>query len=78
MLLHFGTSAPPIVTDDMREALDDQDAFEELQRQAREGGQNFTGRLEPGNPPKVNDLIDLAFRTDYLHFFDVETGQALR
>jgi multiple sugar transport system ATP-binding protein len=78
MLLHFGTSAPPNVTDDMREAIDDADAFEELQRQAREGGQVFTGRFEPGNPPKVNDLIDIAFRTDYLHFFDMESGEALR
>jgi len=78
MLLHFGTSAPPIVTEDMREAIDDADAFEELQRQAREGGQVFTGRFEPGNPPKVDELVDVGFRTDYLHFFDMESGAALR
>jgi multiple sugar transport system ATP-binding protein len=78
MLIHFGTSAPPIVTEDMREAIDDEDAFEELQRQGREGGQNFTGRFGPGNPPKVNDLIDIGFRTEYLHFFDMESGVALR
>jgi len=78
MLVHFGTSAPPIVTEDMREAIDDEDAFAELQRQAREGGQQFTGRFEPGNPPKVDELVDVGFRTEYLHFFDAESGDALR
>jgi multiple sugar transport system ATP-binding protein len=78
MLVHFGTSAPPIVTEDMREAIDDEDAFEELQRQGREGGQHFTGRFGPGDPPKVNDLVDIAFRTEYLHFFDMQSGEALR
>jgi multiple sugar transport system ATP-binding protein len=78
MLVHFGTSAPPIITDDMREAIDDEEAFAELQRSAREGGQVFTGRFEPGDPPKIDDTIDVGFRTDYLHFFDMESGEALR
>lgn len=77
-LVHFGTSAPPIVTDDMREAIDDEDAFEDLQRQAREGGQVFTARFEPHQVPDVGDLVDVAFRTDRFHFFDLETGNALR
>ncbi|HEX2029668.1 MAG TPA: sn-glycerol-3-phosphate ABC transporter ATP-binding protein UgpC [Nitriliruptorales bacterium] len=78
MLVHFGTSAPPIITDDMREAIDDEDAFRALQEQAREGGQVFTARLEPGDPPDVDQLIDIGFRTEYLHFFDIESGRALR
>ena len=78
MLVHFGTSAPPIVSDDMREAVDDAEAFAELERRAREGGQVFTARFEPGSPPKVNDKIDVGFRTGYLHFFDIEKGHALR
>ncbi|MBW3603910.1 MAG: sn-glycerol-3-phosphate ABC transporter ATP-binding protein UgpC [Actinobacteria bacterium] len=78
MLVHFGTSAPPIVTEDMREAVDDPDAFAELERQAREGGQVFTARFDPGDPPKFDSLIDVGFRTEYLHFFDIESGEALR
>ncbi|HEX6256939.1 MAG TPA: sn-glycerol-3-phosphate ABC transporter ATP-binding protein UgpC [Euzebyales bacterium] len=78
MLVHFGTSAPPIITDDMREAIDDEEAFAELQRAGREGGQVFTGRFEPGDPPKIDDRVDVGFRTDYLHFFDMESGEALR
>jgi multiple sugar transport system ATP-binding protein len=78
MLVHFGTSAPPIVSEDMREAVDDAEAFAELERRAREGGQVFTARFDPGPPPPINSTIDVAFRTEYLHFFDLEAGNALR
>jgi len=77
-LVHFGTSAPPIVSEDMREAIDDDDAFEELKKKAREGGQVFTARFEPQQVPKVGDKVDVAFRTDRMHFFDLDTGNALR
>ncbi|GGI09867.1 putative sugar ABC transporter, ATP-binding protein SugC [Egicoccus halophilus] len=78
MLVHFRTDTPPIVTDDMKEAIDDDEAFEELKRQAASGGQTFTARFEPGNPPKSGTRIDVGFRTERLHFFDPETGLALR
>jgi multiple sugar transport system ATP-binding protein len=78
MLVHFATTSPPIVSDDMREAIDDDEAFEELQRQAAAGNQNVTARFEPGSPPKVGEHKDVGFRTEYLHFFDAETGAALR
>ena len=78
VLVHFDTTAPPIVSEDMREALDDEDAFEELQRAASKGGQSFTARLEPKDMPKKGERIELGFRTEYLHFFDIDTGLALR
>ncbi|HSK24700.1 MAG TPA: sn-glycerol-3-phosphate ABC transporter ATP-binding protein UgpC [Egicoccus sp.] len=78
MLVHFRTDTPPIVTDDMKEAIDDEEAFEDLKRQAESGGQTFTARFEPGNPPKIGDKIEVGFRTEELHFFDVENGHALR
>jgi multiple sugar transport system ATP-binding protein len=78
MLVHFGVSAPPIVTEDMREAVDDPEAFAEMERRAKEGGQVFTARFEPGDPPKYDSKIDIGFRTEYLHFFDIDTGEALR
>jgi multiple sugar transport system ATP-binding protein len=78
MLVHFDTDSAPIVTDDMREAIDDEEAFEELKRRAAEGGQSFTARFEPGPPPKMGAAMDVGFRTEHLHFFDVETGEALR
>jgi multiple sugar transport system ATP-binding protein len=78
MLVHFKTTSPPIVSDDMREAIDDDEAFEDLKRQAKSGGQTLTARFEPGPPPKVGSKIDIGCRTDFLHFFDHGTGAALR
>jgi multiple sugar transport system ATP-binding protein len=78
MLVHFRTSSPPVVSDDMREAMDDEEAFEDLQRQAASGGQTFTARFAPGNPPKIGDHKDIGCRTENLHFFDPDSGQALR
>ena len=79
MLVHFGTSAPPIVSEDMREAIDDAEAFEELERAAVEGGQEFVAKFEPeDNPPRIGTKVDVGVQTDQLHFFDIETGQALR
>ena len=78
VLVHFQNSAPPIVSDDMREAIDDADAFAELERAAQSGGQSFTARLEPQDMPKKGERIELGFRTEFLHFFDIDSGLALR
>jgi multiple sugar transport system ATP-binding protein len=78
MLVHFKTDSPPIVTEDMRAAIDDDDAFDELKRQAEAGGQTFTARFEPDNPPKSGTRIDVGVKTEEMHFFDVENGLALR
>jgi multiple sugar transport system ATP-binding protein len=78
MLVHVRTSSSPVISDDMREAIDDDEAFEELKRQAASGGQSVTARFEPGAPPKVGSSLDIGFRTKFMHFFDPETGSALR
>jgi multiple sugar transport system ATP-binding protein len=77
ILIHFQTTARPIISDDMREAVDDADAFAELEQRA-EQGISFTAKLDPGAPPKLGSTIDLAFKTEQLHFFDYESGLALR
>jgi multiple sugar transport system ATP-binding protein len=78
VLVHFGTSASPIVTEDMRQAVDDAEAFAEMEREAREGGQHFVSKMEPQEAPKVGDRVDVGFRADQMHFFDIESGLALR
>jgi multiple sugar transport system ATP-binding protein len=77
-LVHSATRTTPVVTEDMRKAIDDDDAFEELKRQAAAGGQSFVFRFEPTVAPRVGDRIDVGLRTDRIHFFDVATGAALR
>ncbi len=78
MLLHFHTQSPPVISDDMREAIDDAEAFAELERKAAEGGQEFVARAEPGAPPKAGSKLSIGVRTEQLHFFDAESGTALR
>ena len=78
MLVHFETSVAPVLSEDMKEAIDDPDAYAEMERAAREGGQQFVARFEPGAPPKVGDEITVGFQTDRLNFFDKESGEALR
>ena len=77
ILIHFHSSARPVLSDDMRSALDDEDAFAELERSA-EKGQSFTARFDPSSPPKIGDMIEVGFRADRMHFFDYESGRALR
>jgi multiple sugar transport system ATP-binding protein len=78
VLVHFGTEAKPVITEDLREAIDDPEAFAELEQAAATGTQQFVARLDPHEAPKMGQKIDLAFKTEHMHFFDIETGQALR
>jgi multiple sugar transport system ATP-binding protein len=78
VLVHFGTGARPVISEDLREAIDDAEVFAELEHAAESGTQQFVARLEPHEAPKMGQKIDLAFKTEQMHFFDIETGQALR
>jgi multiple sugar transport system ATP-binding protein len=77
-LVHVGTSTTPVVTEDMRKAIDDEDAFAELKRQAAAGGQRFVLRFDPREAPKAGERIDVGVRTERIHFFDLDSGRALR
>lgn len=78
MLVHFATDTPPVVTDAMRQAVDDDDMVERLERQAAEGSQSFVARTPPSREFKVGDVTQVGVHTERIHFFDLDTGQALR
>ena len=78
MLVHFETSTVPVVSEDMRAAVDDDEMFEEMQRRAASGGQDFVARMEPDAPPAAGKMMEIGMRTQEIHFFDPETGRALR
>ncbi len=77
MLVHFETQLPAVLTEELREALDDDDAFSAKEREAAAGAHRFVARFEPGSPPKVGERVAIGFKADRLHFFDLETGEAL-
>ncbi len=78
VLLHFTTGAGAIISEDTRAAMDDAEAFAELEHAAATGTQQFVARLEPHEAPKTGTKVDLVFKTEHMHFFDIETGAALR
>jgi len=78
VLVHFQSGTKPLITEDIREAVDDADAFAQLERTAQEGSQTFAARLEPKDIPKAGEELSLGFRTEELHFFDAVSGRALR
>jgi multiple sugar transport system ATP-binding protein len=78
VLVHVRTTTAPIVSEDMRAAIDDEDAFEDLKRRAASGNQDFVIRVEPGTQPRIGERFDVGLRTERLHFFDPATGAALR
>src|SRR5690625_4746907 len=77
VLVHFQTDAKPVVSEDVRAAVDDDEAFAELETRAT-GGMQFTARFDPSSPPKLGDTIEISYKTETMHFFDLETGLALR
>ncbi|MEX2486279.1 MAG: sn-glycerol-3-phosphate ABC transporter ATP-binding protein UgpC [Nitriliruptoraceae bacterium] len=77
MLVRFKTKSSPVISEDIKAAIDDDEAFADLQKQAAKGGQPFIYRAAPGTPPSVGDRIDVGVDVDQFYFFDIETGEAL-
>jgi len=72
--VHFVKNAPPVITPDIRELLADQGTDP-----ASLGDETkFTARVDPDYAPKNGDEVKLFVETDKLHFFDKETGEAIR
>lgn len=77
-LVHFSMDARPLISADVREAVDDADAFAKLEDTYAAGSLTFTTRLAPRETPVDEGKLVLAFRGDEMHFFDYESGAALR
>ncbi|MBA3362341.1 MAG: sn-glycerol-3-phosphate ABC transporter ATP-binding protein UgpC [Acidimicrobiia bacterium] len=72
--VHFVKNSPPVITPDIRELLADQGTDP-----ASLGNETkFTARVDPDYAPKNGDEVKLFVETDKLHFFDKETGEAIR
>ncbi len=73
-LVYLQTDAEPIrsetLLDNVREEGDDGAGAQQ--------NMIFVARIDPRAAPKRGDLVDIAYETDALHFFDPETGGALR
>jgi multiple sugar transport system ATP-binding protein len=76
---HFKVDAPPVLTEDTRDLAADKGLDElELEGQADNGSAMFVARLNPRTTAARGKPMELEVDVRRLHFFDVETGQAIR
>ena len=76
IVAHFTVSAPPALTEDVRELARDVGQESAVQTAAAEGSNEtvMVGRFGPRSRVKNGDVVDVAVEMGSLHFFDIETG----
>ncbi|HKY47641.1 MAG TPA: sn-glycerol-3-phosphate ABC transporter ATP-binding protein UgpC [Acidimicrobiia bacterium] len=72
--VHFVKPAPPVITPDIRELLADQGTDPTTLGNETK----FTARVDPDFAPRNGEEAKLVIETSKLHFFDKETGNAIR
>jgi multiple sugar transport system ATP-binding protein len=76
---HFRVDAPPVLTEETRDLAADKGVEEhELEGQADAGSILFVARLNPRTTAVRGQPMQLEVDVRRLHFFDPETGQAIR
>jgi multiple sugar transport system ATP-binding protein len=76
---HFTVDAPPVLTEDTKDLAADRGLdTEELEGQAERGSAKVVARLNPRTSAVRGRAIELAVDVRRLHFFDLETGRAIR
>jgi multiple sugar transport system ATP-binding protein len=81
VLVHFMVAARQAVTDDMRELAEDV-GDDRIVEQLADGNQpasaSLVGRFSPRTGVAEGDVVDVAIDRRALHFFDPQTGLAIR
>jgi multiple sugar transport system ATP-binding protein len=72
--LHFEQPLAPVITPDIQELLADQGSDASVLGETTA----FTARVNPDFAPRAGDQTELVVETEKLHFFDKETGEAIR
>jgi multiple sugar transport system ATP-binding protein len=75
--LHFSVDAPHVATEDVRDAVEAEEAVAALEQQVARTGTPFVARVGRESTAREGDRIEVAVDTRMLHFFDLETGSAL-
>jgi multiple sugar transport system ATP-binding protein len=79
LLAHVEIEAKPVLTQEVREVLDDIDRSRvtELEAEARAARTIFVGRFEPTFRVAAGADIEIAVDTRHLHFFDLTSEEAI-
>ena len=74
IFLHFSVDAPHVATEDVREAVEAEEAVAALEERR---GTPFVARVGRESRAREGDRVEIAVDTRMLHFFDLETGAAI-
>jgi multiple sugar transport system ATP-binding protein len=77
VLIHFGVGGAAVRGEDVKAAVGEE-ALEATTEQARRYGSVFSARISRESAAREGERIELAVDTRRLHFFDPETGEAIR
>jgi multiple sugar transport system ATP-binding protein len=77
IFLHFSVDAPHVATEDVKDAVEADDAIAALEQQAQQSGTPFVARVGRESRAREGDRIEVAVDTRMLHFFDLDTGAAI-
>ena len=73
----FTIDAPRVDTEATRAAAE-AERTDEVMLLADEEGAVFTARVDPRRAPRVGEPLELAVDSERVHFFDPDTGEAVR
>ena len=73
IFVHFGVKAPPVRGKDVEAAMG-REALEATEAVAEEKGSLFVARLDSASRAREGATVELAVKTNRLHFFDPATG----
>ena len=76
IVVHFDVDAPKVVTADTK--LLEKDAHTDEAPPTPRSRDQVRGRLRPRSRVKIGDQIEVVVDTERMHFFDPETGNAIR
>jgi len=76
VFLHFAVDAPPIAADAVKEVVGGE-ALAAAEVQTHHHGSPFVARVRRGTAAREGQPAALAVATQRLHFFDLETGEAI-
>jgi multiple sugar transport system ATP-binding protein len=80
LLVHVEIDAERVVTEEVLEVASDVDAavVEELESEAGEHRTSLVCRFDTGSHVRAGQMIEAAVQVEKLHYFDLDTGLALR
>ena len=71
-IVYFHLDAQQVIQQDALDLKEDAEVLHQEQ------GSRVAGRFDPASTAKVGDTIEIAVSTEETHFFDIETGLAIR